>query len=121
MQVEWVNISTWECVINGNSFEKVNNIVNKGRNFIRSLKPILWNKSLRKETKKRTCRIMVQSVVIYGGGAEDGRRTKGNKLLAAEMDCVRKRCKKMRLGRIRKETVGELMEMIKHITGEIQK
>jgi hypothetical protein len=44
-----------------------------------------------------------------------------NKLLATEMDCLRRSCRRTRKERIRNETVREMMEMEKNITDEVQK
>jgi hypothetical protein len=51
---------------NSKSNEEINNRVDNGRNIIWSLNSILWDKSLRKITKKRIYKTMVQSVMIYG-------------------------------------------------------
>jgi hypothetical protein len=51
---------------NCNSNEEINNSGNKGRNIIKSLNSILWDKSPRKITQKRIYKTMVQSVTVCG-------------------------------------------------------
>jgi hypothetical protein len=63
---------------NGNSNKEINNRANKGRNVIRSLNSILWNKGLRKIKKKRIYKSMVQSVTWNKGMACKLERTGTN-------------------------------------------
>jgi hypothetical protein len=51
----------------------------------------------------------------------DASRKNRNRLLATEMDYVRRSYTKTRLDRIRNETIGEIMEMEKDITDEVKK
>jgi hypothetical protein len=106
---------------NSNSNEEINNGVNKGRNVIRSLNSILWDKSLRKKTKKRMYEAMVWNVMIYGAEEWEVNRKNGNKLSVTEVDYLRRRCRRTRLYIIRKETIREIMEMEMDNTDEVQK
>jgi hypothetical protein len=64
---------------------------------------------------------MVQRVTLYEAEAWDENRKNGNKVLATEMDCVRKSWRGKRLGRILNEAIREMMEMEKDIIDEVQK
>jgi hypothetical protein len=67
--VSWVDKCKFLQVlfnINGNSNKEINNRVNDGRNIIRSLNSILWDKSLRKTTRKWIYKTMVQCIMIRG-------------------------------------------------------
>jgi hypothetical protein len=77
--------------INGSSNEEINNRVNKGTNIVRSLNSTSRDKSLRKITKKRIYKTMVQSLMTYGAEvwAVSGKERK--KLLGTEMDCLPKK------------------------------
>jgi hypothetical protein len=50
----------------------------------------------------------------------DVSRKNGNKLLAAEMDYLRRSCRRTRLNRIQNEKIREMMEMEKEIIHEEQ-
>jgi hypothetical protein len=53
--------------------------------------------------------------MIYGAQVWDVSRKKQNKLLATEMDCLQRRCRRSRLGRIQNETIRKVVEMEKDI------
>jgi hypothetical protein len=55
---------------------------------------------------------MVQRVIIYGAEIWDGNRKKRKKLLATEMDYLKRSCRKTRLDRIRNETITEMITLI---------
>jgi hypothetical protein len=104
---------------NGNSNKQTNNRVNKGRNVTWFLNSILWDKSLRKITKKRIYKTMVQSVMTYGADAWDLSRKNRNKLLATEIDYLQWSCR--RTNRIHNETIRGMLEMEKDIIDKMQK
>jgi hypothetical protein len=100
---------------NGNSNEEITNSVYNGRNNIRSLNSVLWDKSPRMIRKKIINTTMVQSIVIHRAEAWDANRKNRNTLSAAEMDYIQRSYRRTRLGRIHNETTREFMEVEKDI------
>jgi hypothetical protein len=62
---------------------------------------------------------MVQTVTIYGAEAWGVIRKNGNKLLPAEMDCLRRSRRRTRLYEIRNETIIKIMETEKDAINEV--
>ena len=86
----------------------------KGKNMIRALHPILWNKNLTKKTKRNIYQTMIRPVLTYGSEVwvVDGNMSR--KLLAAEMMYWR-RCSGLTLmDRVRNETIRGENESKKH-------
>jgi heterodisulfide reductase subunit C len=95
--------------------------VKKDGNVVRSLNSILWDKSLRKLTKKRINKTVVQSVMTCGAEVWDVSRKNRDKLLATGMDCLPRSCRRTRSDRMRNETIREMVEIDNDIMDEVQK
>jgi hypothetical protein len=59
--------------------------------------------------------------MIYGAEVWDVNRKKRNKMLATEIEYLRRSCRRTRLGRIWNEIIGEMMEMERDIMQGVQK
>ena len=75
---------------NGNSRMEVNERIINGRKITRALHSVLWDKTTRRSTKMKIYTSLVRSVTTYGAEVRDiGVRNRG-RLLATEMDFLRK-------------------------------
>ena len=74
----------------GNSNEEITQRIIKGRNIIRALNLVLWDKDMKMETKKRIYESIVKPTTIYGSEVWDINRKNRKKLLSTEMDFLRR-------------------------------
>lgn len=106
---------------NGNSKDEIQERITKGRKAIRAMNSILWEKDIRKTTKKHIYKSVVQGIILYGAEVWDMNSINKRKLLATEMDYLRRSCRRSRLERIRNEQIRESMGMERKITDEVER
>ncbi|XP_054257537.1 uncharacterized protein LOC128982603 [Macrosteles quadrilineatus] len=89
----------------GSSGVEVEERIQKGRKVTRAFNSVWWDRGVSKKTKKRIYKSMVQSVVLYGSEVWELKQRNTGKLLATEMDVLRRSCRKRRLDRVRNEDI----------------
>ena len=95
----------------GNSRMEVNERIIKGRKITRTLHSVLWDKTIRRFTKMNIYTSLVRSVTTYGAEVWDiGVRNRG-RLLATEMDFLRRSCGLTRTDIVRNEEIRKRMKM----------
>lgn len=105
----------------GTSKDEVQERIIKGRKTIGALNSVLWDKDIRKDTKMRIYKTIVQSVMTYGAEVWDLSQVNRKKLLSTEMDFLRRSCRRSRLERVRNEVIKRNMNIERDITDEIEK
>ena len=105
----------------GSSGVEVEERIQKGRKVTRAFNSVWWDRGVSKKTKKRIYKSMVQSVVVYGSEVWDLKQRNTGKLLATEMDVLRRSCRKTRLDRVRNEDIRREMEVEGDILDEVQR
>lgn len=104
-----------------NSNDEIRERITKGRKAIGALNSLLWEKEIRRETKKRIYKSIVESVMIYGAEVWDVSKKNKQKLLATEMDFLRRSCRKSRLERVRNTEIREMMDKEQTVADEIER
>jgi hypothetical protein len=66
-------------------------------------------------TKERVYKTMALSLTMFGAKAWDINSKNRNKLLAVEMDYLRRSCRRTKLDRISNETIREITDIKKDI------
>nr|CAI5864969.1 unnamed protein product [Callosobruchus analis] len=105
----------------GNSENEIQERINRGRAVTRTINSLLWNKKITRATKKRMYSSLVQSVTLYGSELWDVTKASKNKLMATEMDFLRRSCGRSRLERVRNDDIRMQMHMERHIHEDIEK
>ncbi|XP_044766695.1 uncharacterized protein LOC123322749 [Coccinella septempunctata] len=105
----------------GNSKDEIQERINKGRTVTRTLNSLLWDKNITKSTKKHIYRSMVQSVALYGAEVWDVSQINRRKIMATEMDFLRRSCRRSRLERVRNEIIRAEMDMGRSMAEEIER
>lgn len=106
---------------NGSSSDEIKERITKGRKIIGALNSLIWEKDIRRETKKRIYKSIVESVMVYGAEVWDVSETNRRKLLATEMDYLRRSCRRSRLEMVRNTEIREMMDKKHNITDEIER
>ena len=104
----------------GKDDNEINSKIVKARNAIKCLNNILWSNEIGKDRKLRIYDAIIKSNLLFG--AETWRLTENNKrkLLAVEMDAIRRSARTSRLDRVRNETIRDKMGRQKTIVEEIE-
>jgi hypothetical protein len=89
--------------------------ISQGRRTFEAMNSILWEQRIKKETKMRIYKSIVQSVMLYGSEIWDLSRDNRKKLMSTEMDFLRRSAGRSRLERVRNEDIRVLMG----VTGNI--
>lgn len=105
----------------GTSNDEIQERIRKGKQAIGALNPILWERNIRKHTKKRIYNTIVKSVVIYGSESWEITKDNRRKLRATEMDFMRRSCRRSRLERVRNEVIRRDMDLDRDIIDEVEK
>ena len=92
----------------------------RGRRTIKALHPVIWNKHIRKNTKKMIYQTIVESTLTYGSEAWVLNKDAQRRLLATEMEFWRRSCGITRMDRVRSERIIEMMKVEYRITDAIQ-
>lgn len=92
----------------------------KGRKVISCLNSILWSKTISKKRKYNIYNTMIKSILLYG--AETWRLSEANKkkILATEMDAIRRSSRISRRDRVRNEVVRQNMGLHQTIIDEVE-
>ena len=92
----------------------------KGRNMIKALHPILWNKNLINKTKKNVYQTMVQPVMTYGSETWVINKSMSQKLLSSEMMYWRRSSGLTLMDRVRNDTIRQRMKVENTIMDSIK-
>jgi hypothetical protein len=84
------------------------------------LNSVLWNRNILHSTKLLIYKSIVKSILPYGAETWTMKQKHIRKLLATEMDYLRRPARISRMDRIRNETIGTKMGMKKNILQEIE-
>lgn len=104
----------------GNSREEIAQRIIQAKQATQKLNSILWSEQIHKETKKRLYNTLVKNILTYGAETWAITKRYQDKILATEMDFLRRSCRKSRLEHIRNEAIRESMEMGKTVIEEIE-
>jgi hypothetical protein len=106
---------------NGTSNLDIKKKINNARKVIGMLNSILWSSNILGKTKTLIYKSTVESIMLYVSETWTLKRTKQNKLLAAEMDYWRRSARKSRRERIRNTVIREMMEVEKTILERMER
>lgn len=105
----------------GNWRRDINNRIIQGKQAIQKLNSIWWSEQIKKPTKKRIYKSIVQSIVTYGSETWEITQRNKERLLAVEMDALRRSCRVSRLQHIRNSEIRERMNTEETIIEDIEK
>lgn len=104
----------------GSLDEEIKHRNNQGRQAIRQLNSILWDKAVSKQNKHRIYNSIVKSIISYGSEVWPLKEKTRKSLEATEMDYWRRAAGKSKLERVRNERIREIMGVKHKITEDIQ-
>jgi hypothetical protein len=99
---------------------KLEKRISETRRVISTLNSVLWNRNILHSTKLSIYTSTVKSILIYGAETWSIKRKHRHKLLATEMDYLRRSARISRMDRIRNETIRTKMGIKKDILQEIE-
>lgn len=105
----------------GNCQKEIRNRIIQTKQVTQKLNSLLWSNELRIQTKKRIYNTMVKSILTYGSETWEVTKRNKDRLLATEMDFLRRSCGVSRLQHIRNEEIRRRMDMEETIIEEIEK
>lgn len=105
----------------GSSYKEIEKRINKGRYVIRTLNSVLWDKDIRKGTKRMIYKSIIESTVTYGAEVWDITARNKQRLGAMEMDFWRRSAGKSRLDKVRNDEIRRIMEIRSSIVEEIER
>lgn len=105
----------------GRCDEMINNRVNNARKITGALNSILWQKNIRTKTKTLIYDTIVKSTLTYGSEVWQINKAMERKLLATEMDFLRRAARKSRLERVTNEEIRRITKKEETIMEEIQR
>ena len=105
----------------GNSRMEVNERIIKGRKITGALHSVLWDKTIRRSTKMKIYTSLVRSFTTYVAEVWDIGVRNRVRLLATEMDFLRRSCGLTRTDRVRNEEIIRRMNMDGDLIDEILK
>nr|CAI5853376.1 unnamed protein product [Callosobruchus analis] len=105
----------------GNSEDEIKERINKGRKVTGALNSLLWDKGIKKQTKNRLYKSLVESVMLYGAEVWDVSKRNKEKLMATEIDFLRRSCGKSRLERVRNSEIRHMMGKEQTVADEIER
>jgi hypothetical protein len=85
--------------------------MNETRRVISMINSVLWNRHVLHSTKLLICKSTVKSILTYGAETWSITRKHRHKLLATEMDYLRRSARISRMDRVRNETITTKMGM----------
>lgn len=93
----------------------------QARKAIRMLNGVLWSRTILNDTKKRILTAVVESIMTYGAEGWTLVESKKSKILAVEMDGIRRSARVSRLERRRNEEVRRMMDMEETVMDRIER
>ncbi|XP_030751044.1 uncharacterized protein LOC115878641 [Sitophilus oryzae] len=93
---------------------------NQGRQAIRQLNSILWDKAVSKENKHNIYNSIVKSIISYGSEVWPLKERNLKLLEATEMDFWRRAAEKSKLDRVRNERIQNIMGVKHRISEDIK-
>jgi hypothetical protein len=89
----------------GSSKKELSNRTGQAKQAISKLNSILWANNIKKQTKKRIYKTVVESILLHGSEAWEITKRDKQRLEAVEMDFTRRSCRVSRLQRITNEEI----------------
>lgn len=105
----------------GNCERDIINRVNSARKAIRSLNSVLWNGNLNRSTKQRILRAIIESILTYGSECWTMNERMKKRVLATEMDGLRRSMRISRLQHVRNTYIRQEMEAEETVIDRIEK
>jgi hypothetical protein len=105
---------------NGSSDLEIEKRISETRSVISMINSILWSRNILHGTKLTVYNATVKSILTYGVETWTVKQKHRNKLLAAEMDCLRRSTRISRMDKIRNEAIRTKMGIKKNIVQEIE-
>ena len=103
----------------GGSETEIKNRIRQGKQVTKQLHGILWNPQIRHTTKIRIYKTIIESIATYRAEVWDISEQTKKKLLAMEMGCWRRCCRRTLLDRIRNEDIRTEMNIDTNILDTI--
>lgn len=94
----------------GTSEKDIRNRINQASKAIKSLNGFLWSRDLTRKTKLNIVKTIVESILTYGGESWTVSEKLRKKLLATEMDGLRRGMRVSRMQHIRNEYIRQEMD-----------
>lgn len=104
---------------NGSIESEIKRRINQGRVAVRMLNGIWWDEHITRTTKVMIYRSIVESILTYGAEVWTMSKAIRSKLLATEMDALRRSMRKSRLERIRNEFIRHEMDALETVVDRI--
>jgi hypothetical protein len=105
---------------NGSSDQETEKRISETRRVIIMLNSILWSRNILHGTKLTVYKTIVKSILTYGAETWTVKQKHRNKLLATEMDYLRRSARISRMDKIRNEAIRTKMGTKKNIVQEIE-
>jgi hypothetical protein len=105
---------------NGSSDLEIDKRISETRRVISMLNSVSWNRNILHSTKILIYKSIVKRILTYGAETWTIKQKHRRKLLATEMDYLRRSARISRMDRIRNETIRTKMGMQKDILQEIE-
>jgi len=93
----------------GDNTTEINYRISQTRKAINSLNSIWWHKNITKNRKLHIYQTIIQSILMYGAEVWQIPTRQINKILATEMDVLRRSARKSRMEKIKNEHIKEIM------------
>jgi phage gp16-like protein len=94
--------------------------ISETRKVISMLNSVLWNRNSLHSTNLLICKSTVNSILTYGAETWSINRKKTHRLLATEIDYLRRSARISRMARVRNETIRTNMGMKKDMLCEME-
>jgi hypothetical protein len=94
--------------------------ISETRRVISMLNSVLWSRNILHGTKLTVYNAVVKSILTYGAETWTVKQKHRNKLLATEMDYLRRLARISRMDKIRNEAIRTKMGIKKNIVQEIE-
>ncbi|KAK4876924.1 hypothetical protein RN001_009430 [Aquatica leii] len=101
--------------------QEIQQKVQSARKAIGTLNAIWWDKHISKKNKKRIGQTMVKKVLGYGSEVWTIKEDDKRKIMAVEMDHLRRSARKPRLEHVRNDEIRRTMEVTETIIERIEK
>lgn len=95
--------------------------ITQGRRAIRKLNSIWWSPTISKKRKWQIYQTVVKSIVLYGAEAWSPTEEDKRRIVAMEMDALRRSCRVSRRDRVRNERIKQLMGVEDTIIEDIER
>jgi hypothetical protein len=104
----------------GSSKKELSNRIGQAKQEINKLNSILWANNIKKQTRKRIYKTVVESLLLYGSEVWEITKRDKQRLEAVEMNFMRRSCRVSRLQRITNEEIKRRINKGKNVIEKME-